>query len=541
MEDAVKNCNADKLEDILHILTTLDSTCVQKALCLALDYNQLACVEVIVDPRHILRVPRDPEEMEAEFDLGFRKYGVAVALSSVCQNMEQMDKLLQWAVRCGLNLHADYEELRGTFMHFAAVEDNYKLLSVLYKSGMDPFVKDKKGNTPMHEAVRMCNAEAVRALLETCGMTHYKIDENHFSHEVGDDNHGSIQCDFLNTLNNSSESPLNIAVSMEWRHVLQLLCSHGADLNMYHDNYTALHRAIMGENSECIQILLENGANACLRTRCDQRCTPLIMAVQLNHMPSVRMLLKRNCASDAFDAMNGLAALHFSVIRDGGIECFKQLLESGCDCNVRAQDGRTALMYSVSYDRHDCLCRLLSTPGCNVNLVDHQWGMSALHRAADIGCYLCTMQLLDAGADPDIEDLDRVTALLLAINSINVTIVKYLLRWGCNTINHENLTMALERNYTEIVQALVSATLDISPIRTYIPSRGFERLALKRASYCNWLNEIASNPRSLRDLCRLVVRKATGWAFPNKVSLLPLPTVLKDFVQIPQLLHSAKV
>ena len=48
MKEAIRSGSADTLEDILHILTTVDSTWTQKALCLSLDHDQLACVELLV-------------------------------------------------------------------------------------------------------------------------------------------------------------------------------------------------------------------------------------------------------------------------------------------------------------------------------------------------------------------------------------------------------------------------------------------------------------------------------------------------------------
>ena len=46
----------------------------------------------------------------------------------------------------------------------------------------------------------------------------------------------------------------------------------------------------------------------------------------------------------------------------------------------------------------------------------------------------------------------------------------------------------------------------------------------------DWLNWFKRNPRSLKDLCRYTVRASLGDLVLHKVKSLPLPTTLKDFI-----------
>ena len=57
--------------------------------------------------------------------------------------------------------------------------------------------------------------------------------------------------------------------------ILRLLLSHGADPNQRGLNdWTPLHMAVAQQSPEAIRILLENGADASLRTRIDDCLTP---------------------------------------------------------------------------------------------------------------------------------------------------------------------------------------------------------------------------------------------------------------------------
>ena len=59
-------------------------------------------------------------------------------------------------------------------------------------------------------------------------------------------------------------------------------------------------------------------------------------------------------------------------------------------------------------------------------------GFTALHYAAREGCAVCVENLLAAGADPDSEDPDRETPLLLALENMHFDTAAVLVKGGAD-------------------------------------------------------------------------------------------------------------
>ena len=91
-------------------------------------------------------------------------------------------------------------------------------------------------------------------------------------------------------------------------------------------------------------------------------------------------------------------------------EGIKRLIEEGADPNVRNEEGLTAWMIAVKYDREDCFKALIEG-GANVNLQD-KYGQTALMLSAWWGKSEETLQMLiDAGADLNKTNERGMTAL----------------------------------------------------------------------------------------------------------------------------------
>ena len=57
----------------------------------------------------------------------------------------------------------------------------------------------------------------------------------------------------------------------------------------------------------------------------------------------------------------------------------------------------------------------------------------------------------------------------------------------------------------------------------------------------DWLQWFNRNPRSLKDLCRVRIRASLGDLVLHRVKSLPLPTTLKDFITLKEVMWSKKI
>src|SRR5579863_9616291 len=139
-----------------------------------------------------------------------------------------------------------------------------------------------------------------------------------------------------------------------------------------------------------------------------------------------------------------------AVARTGKIDAAKVLLAAGADINAKETwGGQSALMWAAALSQPE-MVKFLASKGANLN--DHgkvnQWerkviqeprpkdmnkgGFTALHYAAREGCAACVQYLLAAGADPDPEDPDRETPLLLALENMHFDTAAVLVKGGAD-------------------------------------------------------------------------------------------------------------
>jgi ankyrin repeat protein len=132
------------------------------------------------------------------------------------------------------------------------------------------------------------------------------------------------------------------------------------------------------------------------------------------------------------------------------VEAAKALLAAGADINAKENwGGQSAIMWAAAQGQAD-MVKFLASKDASLN--DHgkvnQWerkiiqeprpkdmnkgGFSALHYAAREGCSVCVQNLLTAGADPDSEDPDRETPLLLALENLHFDTAAVLIKGGAD-------------------------------------------------------------------------------------------------------------
>jgi ankyrin repeat protein len=139
-----------------------------------------------------------------------------------------------------------------------------------------------------------------------------------------------------------------------------------------------------------------------------------------------------------------------AAARSGHVEAARRLLEAHADINAKEDwGGQSALMWAAAQSQAE-MVRFLASHGADVNArgVIRQWerkviteprpkdmnkgGFTPLLYAAREGCVECARHLIAAGADPDLEDPDRVTPLNMALLNLHFELAAYLIKAGAD-------------------------------------------------------------------------------------------------------------
>ncbi|HXP89158.1 MAG TPA: ankyrin repeat domain-containing protein [Bryobacteraceae bacterium] len=220
---------------------------------------------------------------------------------------------------------------------------------------------------------------------------------------------------------------------------MRLLSAKGANVNAANvnatgaDGSTAIMHAAANDDLELVRALIKAGANVKLKNQFGT--SALTEAAIIGSAPIIDALLKAG-ADPNFKTPDGETPL-MAAARSGKVDAAKTLLDAGADINAKETwGGQTALMWAAAQSQAGMVKFLVSK---DAKLNEHgkinQWerkiiaeprpkdlnkgGFTALHYAAREGCAACVQNLLAAGADPDSEDPDRETPLLLALENMH--------------------------------------------------------------------------------------------------------------------------
>lgn len=138
------------------------------------------------------------------------------------------------------------------------------------------------------------------------------------------------------------------------------------------------------------------------------------------------------------------------VARTGNVEAARLLVDAGADVNTTERwGGQSALMWAAAQSQPDMIA-FLASRGADLDArgVIRQWprkviteprpkdmnkgGFTPLLYAAREGCVECARVLLEAGADPDLADPERVTPLVLALINLHFDLAAYMIEAGAD-------------------------------------------------------------------------------------------------------------
>ena len=240
---------------------------------------------------------------------------------------------------------------------------------------------------------------------------------------------------------------LDAAESGDHASAMRLTSAKGADVNgAGTDGSTAIMYAAANGDIELVRALIKAGANVKLANQLGT--SAITEASIIGSAPIIEALLRAG-ADPNFRTPNGETPL-MAAARSGKGDAAKALLDAGADINAKETwGGQSALMWAAALSQAD-MVKFLASKGANLN--DHgkinQWerkiiqeprpkdmnkgGFTPLHYAAREGCASCVENLLAAGADPDAEDPDRETPLLLALENMHFDTAAVLVKDGAD-------------------------------------------------------------------------------------------------------------
>jgi ankyrin repeat protein len=225
------------------------------------------------------------------------------------------------------------------------------------------------------------------------------------------------------------------------------LLANGADPNAPGpDGTTPIMYAAANDDVELVRALIQKGAD--VKAKNQFGTSAITEAAIIGSAPIIDALLKAGADPDTKNPEGETPLM--AVARSGKVEAARLLIEARADVNAKEDFGsQTALMWAAAQSQPD-MVKLLASKGADLNArgVIRQWerkviteprpkdmnkgGFTPLLYAAREGCVECARHLIEAGADPDLEDPERITPLVMALMNLHFELAAYLIKTGAD-------------------------------------------------------------------------------------------------------------
>jgi ankyrin repeat protein len=212
------------------------------------------------------------------------------------------------------------------------------------------------------------------------------------------------------------------------------------------DGTTPVMWAAAHDDAELVRALVKAGAD--VKARNQFGTSAITEAAIIGSAPVLDALLKAGADPNTRNPEGETPLM--AAARAGRVEAARLLLEAGADVNAReGWGGQSALMWAAAQGQAE-MVKFLASKGADLNArgVVRQWerkviteprpkdmnkgGFTALLYAAREGCVECARHLLAAGADPNLEDPDRVTPLNLALMNLHFEFAALMITAGAD-------------------------------------------------------------------------------------------------------------
>jgi ankyrin repeat protein len=225
------------------------------------------------------------------------------------------------------------------------------------------------------------------------------------------------------------------------------LLANGADPNTPGpDGTTAVMYAAANDDVELVRALIKAGANVTLKNQFGT--SAITEAAIIGSTPIIDALLKAGADANTKNPEGETPLM--AVARSGNVRAATLLVEARADVNAKESfGGQSALMWAAAQSQAE-MVKFLAASGADLNArgVVRQWerkvikeprpkdmnkgGFTPLLYAAREGCVECARHLIAAGADPDLEDPERITPLNMALLNLHFELAALLIKAGAD-------------------------------------------------------------------------------------------------------------
>jgi ankyrin repeat protein len=328
----------------------------------------------------------------------------------------------------------------------------------------------------------------------------------------------------VNIRDKNKMTALMVAAEKGFFEIAKFLIDKGADINVKDkDGRTPLLIALdididrfklvsekikagveIGERVLIAKLLIERNADVTVKD--NNKRTPLIVAVENDHVEIVKLLLNKGVDVNINDR-NGRTVL-ITAANKGYLEIVRLLLDRVSDINARDNTGMTALFAAV---KSWCLEMIKQPPvkAHRLKIRKYKEDVFLTTAAEPSEVYEEIIRLLlNKGADVNIQDNSGKTALMIAVKNKNMEIIKLLLKKHADIKAKDNkgrtvLIIASDKDNEEIVELLLDKGADVNiqddsgrtALMAAVESRNVDivKLLLKKGSDVNAVDRNGSS------------------------------------------------
>ena len=377
----------------------------------------------------------------------------------------------------------------NTPLHAAALVDDADVAHFLLIKGADDTRVNSDGDTPLHAAIKNDNFGAVRVFAENGSGVFVRNADGKTALEAGLEKSDAYVAALI-TQNTGRERDsdgntiVHYCVRMQNESAVRECIKKGIPVSVQNNaGKTPLDIALEDSGDEkSVAIaadLIMAGAEtndsqfSYFQTAVSERNfnyrfgdgqTPLHIAAIQHHKSIARYLLANGAHTSAQD-ITGATPLH-EAVRYGDIDIAKALLESGADVNAEDNLGKTPVMLVIPEDKREAMYRILIEHAADVAKKD-AYGDTVLHTATMTSLTPSILELLVAGgADVNARNKDGVSPLLIAVQKRNFAHVKFYAERGADINSADKagdtpLTLALKDGQA-MLEMLVNRTNALS-------------------------------------------------------------------------------